>query len=113
MSDIISANNGIITRGRTEDGKFYVHTTYLDDSIIKDNIKIANTNNLSKMKLSLHHGEDVRGVIRCPSIEQWTVFKTKNPQIAEDLSSSHEYDRINALKQISLKEPTWVIMKRL
>lgn len=112
-NDIIHVGENSIARARSEDGKFYVHTTFYDDKSLDRNAQLRNNRAIEKMKLSLHEGEDVRGIVSCPSVEQWNLFKKQYPSTYALLKSSHEFERIRGLKEVSLIYPAWIVQLRL
>ena len=112
MSELIDTQPGIVTRGKTEDGKFYTETTFFDDESLAQNRRIADSGMLDGGKLGLHDDEDIRFVLSCPSVEQWNLFKKKYPDIYKALMSRDEKARMVGARRLSLLKPAWVIYSR-
>ena len=102
-----------VTNTKAEDGKLYIQTTYYDDEALARNDRIRNSGILDKAKLELHQNEDIRGVISCPSVDQWNQFNSQHPEVKELLDSPYEHERLKALDVISLHKPAWVLMQRM
>jgi len=96
-----------------EDDKMFIKTTHFDKAQQDFNNKVKQENIFNKAKLDLHHDEDLRAVISCPSTLQWSTFQQDNPHIYKDLMSSTESERMKAVRQISLLHPTWIQYARL
>jgi hypothetical protein len=114
MSDILSAENNAVTRVKTEDGKLYVHTKFYDDENLEQNKRLRNSGMFDgRLKSEMHHNEDVRMMISCPSVEQWLVFQKKHPDIYKDLKAGDEATRMKGARRLHLIKPEWVIFSRL
>lgn len=117
MNNIISieqaGNVPIIHRAKTEDGKLYSQTTFVDDKTLAHNRKLRDTGFLDKGKLGLHDDADIRLVISCPTSEQWVLFKNQNPETYKLLVSKVEHERMKGARQVSLLEPEWITHTRL
>ena len=111
-SDVFDVGSNSLTQGRSENGLFHVHTRYFDDVALQRNRDIAASGMLERSKLGLHDNEDMRGVISCPSVEQWNQFKKKNPDVYALLTSKQEHDRVRAVQLIDILHPDWVIYSR-
>jgi hypothetical protein len=112
MSDVICYGSNSKTIGKSEDGKFYVQTTFYDDAALHRNNDIRLSGMLNKGKLGLHDNEDIRGVISCPSVEQWNIFKKKHKPTMDLLNSKDESTRMKGFKQVEILEPNWVVYSR-
>lgn len=111
--NVVHVGTNSISRGIVEDGTFNLQTTYYDDKSLNQNSRIRNSGVLNNSKLDLHEGEDVRGVISCPSIEQWNLFKKVNPTTYKLIHSTLEHERVKGLKEVSLLHPAWIVQLRL
>ena len=111
MKYLESAENHI-TATEVEDGKLFIKTKFFDDDAIARNKRIRDSGILEKAKLELHHNEDIRGAISCPSVGQWNQFNKDHPEMQSLLNSSHEHERMAALRLVSLHKPNWVLMTR-
>jgi len=101
-----------VTGTQVEDGKLYIQTTHYDDAALARNERIRNSGILEKAKLELHHNEDLRAAISCPSVAQWNQFNKEHPELEGLLNSKQEYERLKAVDTISLCHPDWVLMVR-
>lgn len=108
-----SGNVPIFQRVKREGGKLYHQTTFHDDKTLAHNRRLADSGFLDKSELGLHDDADIRMVISCPSVEQWTLFKDQNPEVYKLLTSTNEHERIKGARQISLLKPEWIIHTRL
>jgi len=113
MQDVIDVGSNSVTRARSEDGLFYVHTVFNDDKALAQNRKIEGSGMLDKGKLGLHDDEDIRMVISCPSTEQWMLFKKKHPETYKLIKSTIEHERMKGARQLMLLHPAWVCYSRL
>jgi len=111
-ADVVDVVGNSVTRARSEAGKFYVEQTFYDDMSLEQNQRIRNSKMLERAKLGLHDNEDIRGVISCPSTEQWMIFKKKHTETYKLLTSKLEAERMKGLRQVSLLKPAWVIYDR-
>lgn len=113
MSEIITNTNEKRVRAKSEDGKFYVETIFMDDKALDQNSRIRNSGMLDKGKLGLHDNEDIRAVISCPTVEQWNLFKKNNPITYSLIKSPEEHMRMKGIAALSKLEPAWVVYTRL
>ncbi len=113
MSEIISHDHKHKTIAKSEDGVFYVHTTFNDDAALEQNERIRRSGMLDNGKLGLHDDEDIRFVISVPSNLQWEMFKRKHLETYKLIVSRIEAERMKGCKQLQILEPAWVVMERL
>lgn len=113
MSDIIEHNKARKVQAKSEDGKFYVKTTFHDDAALRQNERIRSSGMLEKGRLGLHDNEDIRATISCPSVTQWNIFKKKFREVYKMLNSRDESERMSAVKRIQIIHPDWIVQERL
>lgn len=102
-----------VRRHAIEDGKLYARTVFNDDVALERNKQIRAAGLINKAKLNLHDQEDIRMVISCPDTLQWSLFKRDFPDIARNLHSKCETERMSACKQLQILHPEWVLQERL
>jgi len=113
LSNIIDVSGNSITRGKSEDGKFYSQTTFYDDKALAKSRKLSDSGLLDKATLGLHDDADLRMVINVPSNEQWLLFQRRHPEVYKLLTSKLDTERMNGARKLSILEPAWVVQSRL
>lgn len=113
MSDIIEHTSVRKIQAKSEDGKFYVKTTFFDDNSLEQNNKIRLSGMLEKAKLNLHENEDIRAAISCPSVQQWNIFKKKHADTYRLLNSREEVQRMKGVSELQLLHPDWIVYNRM
>ena len=96
-----------------EDGVLYVNKIFNNKKALEQNKAMRNMNIMRNGHLGLHDNADIRMGLSVPSNLEWELFKSKNPDIYQDLKSKHETDRMNACMRIAMLEPEWVVQTRL
>ena len=82
--------------------------TFFDKAKTDFNQRVYHENVFHNKKLAIHHDEDLRGVVSCPSSTQWVMFQTEYPKLYNDLYDKDETVRVNAVKSIQIVHPDWV-----
>ena len=113
LSNIIDVSGNSITRGKSEDGKFYTQTTFYDDNALAKSRKLADSGLLDKSKLGLHDDADIRMVVNVPSTEQWMLFQRTHPEVYKLLTSRLDDERMKGARKLSILQPAWVVQSRL
>ncbi len=95
-----------------QDGKLYSETIFHDKKVLDRIHDLRNSKVMEKAKMSLHDGEDIRGIISVPDPLQWSLFKKEYSEVYSLLTSKLESDRTKGMKQIEILKPEWIVMVR-
>jgi len=112
MKDVIDVGSNSVSKARSEDGRFYIETTFYDDAALQRNSEIRKAGFTEKMTLGLHDNADVRGSFSVPSVEQWNLYRKNNPEVYALLHSKLEHERMRGLKKIYTCHPEWFLNQR-
>ena len=105
-------SNSVTQYTRINDDQVVEHTRFFNDDALKQNARIRESDLMDKHQLGLHDNADTRAAFSFPSIEEYNLFKIKDPETYQLLMSKNEYERIRGAKQLQILHPEYCVYNR-